>query len=756
MAGKKSGKALLREEGSIGLQRTDNGMKQSSWPEIQMINQKNYYTEYMKRDDQILPHRLQHEANRDRMIRNAKDKDRALARSSHTEVPVTVLAEGEIYDDETGINDGFDASKIIVIHPGSQNLRIGLASDALPKSVPMTLAAKWQYTESSVGEPRPKRQKIDDIPEQQFGEEFSKKFAAASAALKIEMRANKYKVLPNSKEVIVNYNRRTEFEKVSEHNDPLRIEWTDISKVGTNGQAPLFVGMKALRIPDDSNPPYKLFWPIQHGCFHEQDYVTRKHLFDDFDSIISSAVRNELCLQSSIEWKQYSCVFVIPDLYDKRYVEQVLDMCLRSFEFKQVCFIQESLAASYGSGFTSTCIVDIGAQKTSICCVEDGMCIEDSRINLKYGGFDVTETFIKMMLHDYFPYADINLRRRYDFLLAEELKINICTMNAQEVSQQLFNFHLRTPNESTRKYYFKAYDEVILAPMGFFDPSLFDNSEKLVARRKLIDRSYNAYDSEMPDDPTSAAQLAILAWINPSISTNANSTTTQVSGINGYGSYDASTLSKDRANILNPLSRFDETGATSHVTSTAVSPAPEGANTPIPTFIFGATNTNGEVLAPSGNPLGLGTVSHQSGTPVAHSSVPTDQYTCTSKDLALELDSVLPIAPLDMAIITSITHGARGDEKKARDYFGGIMVIGGGAKTPNFGQFLEARLRAARPDLGDKLLVGTSPREMDSQVVVWKGASVYARMKTHESWIGQLEYERLGSRVLHHKVLWNY
>jgi hypothetical protein len=28
----------------LGLARTDNGMKQSSWPEIQMINQKNYYT----------------------------------------------------------------------------------------------------------------------------------------------------------------------------------------------------------------------------------------------------------------------------------------------------------------------------------------------------------------------------------------------------------------------------------------------------------------------------------------------------------------------------------------------------------------------------------------------------------------------------------------------------------------------------------------------------------------------------------------
>lgn len=29
---------------SLGLERTDNGMKQTSWPDVVPINQKNYYT----------------------------------------------------------------------------------------------------------------------------------------------------------------------------------------------------------------------------------------------------------------------------------------------------------------------------------------------------------------------------------------------------------------------------------------------------------------------------------------------------------------------------------------------------------------------------------------------------------------------------------------------------------------------------------------------------------------------------------------
>jgi actin-related protein 8 len=708
----------------------------------------------MKREDQHLALRLQSEATRDRMIRNAKDKDRALARTGNTDVPIPMGVDGED-EDENAINDGLDPSKIIVIHCGSQNLRIGLASDALPKTIPMTIAAKFPTNESETCEPRPKRQKLDAHPEQQFGEEFTKKFTKMSSELKIDMRANKRKVLPNSKELVINYNRRIDPEKIPEHNDPMRIEWTDVSKDDPKDASTFFTGVEALRIPDESEPKYKVFWPIQHGWVNEAGYMSKSHLWDDLESVLESAIRKELGLNHSNEWPQYSCVFVIPDLYDKKYVETVLDFCMKEFEFKQVAFIQESLAATYGAGYSTACIVDIGAQKTSICCVEDGMCIEDSRINLKYGGYDVTETFMKMMLFDHFPYQEINMKRRYDFLLSEELKTNFCTMNQADISVQLYDFHLRAPNQPTRKYQFKTYDEVILAPMGFFDPSIFDNSEKLKGRHGLIDRSYNAYDPDMPDDPTSAAQLAILTTIRPSLATTATGFS-----LNGNGNFEAATPSKERPNPLNFFRNDNETNGNSRVTSAAASPAPEGANTPVPSgpFVFGASGTNGGSPGPNGS-FQFGNGSHNSGTPIPPPGMFVDAQARTQKDFANERDLVLPIVPLDVAINTSITYAVRGDEKKTKDFFGGIMLIGGGAKTPGLGPFLEDKLKKLRPDLAAKqenLQVGTSPREMDGQVVVWKGASVFARMKTHESWVGPVEYERLGSRVLPTKVLWNY
>ena len=117
------------------------------------------------------------------MTTTAKDRDRALAQAKPEDLPP---GEPDLdIDDEVGLEDanglltGQDAlgSKVIVIHPGSQNLRIGLASDALPKTIPMVIARKWKLSESEEGrgEPKPKRLKLDNgselEPEKMFGDD---------------------------------------------------------------------------------------------------------------------------------------------------------------------------------------------------------------------------------------------------------------------------------------------------------------------------------------------------------------------------------------------------------------------------------------------------------------------------------------------------------------------------------------------------------------------------------------------------------
>jgi actin-related protein 8 len=138
-------------------------------------------SEYLKRDEQILPLRILQEERRTRFSGNLKDKERAPAEGKETagtDADMTMEIDDEGGMDEMGANSeeqNLSGAKVIVIHPGSQNLRIGLASDALPKTVPMVIARKWKHNESENAEPSPKRLKLDDgslpEPEKQFGQE---------------------------------------------------------------------------------------------------------------------------------------------------------------------------------------------------------------------------------------------------------------------------------------------------------------------------------------------------------------------------------------------------------------------------------------------------------------------------------------------------------------------------------------------------------------------------------------------------------
>jgi actin-related protein 8 len=182
-----------------------------------------------------------------------------------------------------------------------------------------------------------------------------------------------------------------------------------------------------------------------------------------------------------------------------------------------------------------------------------------------------------------------------------------------------------------------------------------------------------------------------------------------------------------RAQPLNLLGRLNDNEATPR-SSVAGSPGPEAA-TPNP----------------------------DRDTPMADADAPLifrDPVLEKTK-IAEERDKVLPIMPLDHAILESLAQGARGDDRKLRDFFGGIMLVGGASKTPGLREFVEAKLRELRPFYGKEILVGPPPREFDPQVVAWKGGSVFGRLSSHgnDSWISKYEYDMLGSRLLNNKCM---
>ncbi len=148
-----------------------------------MIN----HSEFLKRDDQVLALRLQQEERLNARKKAAVDIDRARAYGNQDGVPYGEPdqdLDGDVAMDDDTMNDNY-GSKTIVIHVGSQILRLGLATDALPKTIPMVIARKAPHSEAEEHEPQPKRVKLseDTPPEEWFGEDVGVSVANATYAL---------------------------------------------------------------------------------------------------------------------------------------------------------------------------------------------------------------------------------------------------------------------------------------------------------------------------------------------------------------------------------------------------------------------------------------------------------------------------------------------------------------------------------------------------------------------------------------------
>ncbi|KAK9353996.1 hypothetical protein V1523DRAFT_409504 [Lipomyces doorenjongii] len=690
-----------------GLKRIDNKLKFTSFVQANAINQKNYYTEYLKRDDQAMILRQL----ADDLARAKEPKGMEDAKHNEDEMDV---------DDKEEQEEEAYGSKVIVIHPGSRNIRIGLASDTYPITIPNVIAYKMSPAEvEQTSNADPPFKPASDPDFLQVKKQLSQDF-------KERMRFYKRRVASNSHDSVLSYNKRTTPEAIPDHNDPNRIEWTDVS-TGPN----IIVGERALNIPPLSNPRYRLLWPIKYGYFNETDYKSTRQLIGDLSIIFEHAISSELNIPKK-DLPSYSAILVISDLYDKVQVTELLDMLFRELQFSKVGIIQESVAATFGAGISSACVVDVGAQKTSISCVDEGLCVVDSRVNLPYGGDDITLTLAKLLELSQFPYKELNLSYQYDWALMEEIKSKFSTTNDAEITVQLYNFYQRTPGRSARKYSFKTFDEVMLGPMSYFFPDIFENENKLKNRHTLFDRSSDIYDSTY-NDPYSEAQTSLYAQYVPSV--DANLTHLQHQQQISVSTPRASTKSNSLAHLQ------DET-PTSSAAGTPAPEVPPAATANLSAAAASLTAATGVAGALGGN--------------AATRAAAGPSFQALS--LALMNTRVTIQAPLDQAIIESITQVSKVDESRGKRMYENIIVVGGGASNiPAFNRLLEDRVAMWKGWSTGSVTVMPTPRDMDPTLLVWKGGSVFVKLKiANEVWIGSRDWDLLGSRCLQYKCLFLY
>ncbi|KAG1746603.1 uncharacterized protein EDB91DRAFT_1327944 [Suillus paluster] len=631
-------------------------------------------------------------------------------------------------------------SHVIVIHPGSRFLRIGRASDVNPASIPNVIARRHKpptpvptYVE---GISRPRKGQSPQLSVNITSDDpFDAKIGSIIVSLRERMRFYKLRVTPNAASIASTFNEQFKPEIIPEVNDPFLVDWIQDPLEDSE----VLVGERALRLSDPQLLNYSVKWPIHGKNFNTRDYPSHQMILDDIETIISTVLKERFNLRRP-DYKDYSVVLVIPDFYDRAYVREFVNILVVSLGFKQICVQQESLAATYGAGISNACVVDIGAVNSSIACVDEGLIISESRITLNMGGDDITEFLYVLLERISFPYRDINLARRYDWAVMEDLKARLCTLAEGDVALNLYDFVVRKPGKPTEKYGLRAYDEIILAPMCIFEPRVIEFDRKHIGLRSIPHADVTEEIIEHPADHVTQAMIISTQHLlppPPTVPTDVRHSPIPISQ-----SQDENGGKQEQQEISLPSTAHATPPPTVESSAQSTAGAPGGVSADAPMEVIDVEGDG----KPSPVPVPLQPQPAQSSVPVA------SNYGGLGIDVCFEASKL----PLDVAIFNSAR--ASGGDDKIRKHLQAVLVIGGSALIPGMAHALESRLQAIATPLVpsmDKVQIIPPPKEVDPRVLAWKGAAVLGKMDSAaDLWLTPVDWDVLGMRGLRERCFY--
>ncbi|CDW99496.1 hypothetical protein [Sporisorium scitamineum] len=757
------------------------------------------------------------------------------------------MDEDDDLDAEEGEREASEntpAHRTIVIHPGSQNLRLGRATDLFPISLPNVIARRARKaapaSKSAAAQAKaPNAEDIDvemtdkqdaevdaakgtaDASEQAEEEEeeeaakylrknprrsaangssLEKPSSSSSAAtedapvssqfslnegietirndLRAIMRQEKLRSVGNAKNLASNYNDSSQPEDVPEHNDLFGLEWTDEDVDGDND---------VLRCTLDLNA-------------YEEHYgasAAIQALLGDVRTILEHAItsppedtdaRQETGKVAPIglgiprtEFGSCTVILIIPDLFCKSDVKALVELLLVDMGFAQACIQQESVCATFGAGLSSGCVVDMGSEKISISCVEEGLILPETRVQLAYGGNDLTYFLAELFLRAKFPYRELDYRSSIaDSMLIDELKRKLVTLNPADVGLNIHDFYLRLPSRPTMKYLFRTYDELIMGPMSLFDPAVFDLDGK--PRMKGKAGTVSKRDDEGQDDgiaedltelsvlqrldvPVTGAMMSCVKHLLPPPPAPAAQPAATATATTANAGTDTGAAGSEIGTPAPPADAKGKTDAIgSAVPSRAASPSAAAK-----ADAGGAEGSHVPSADASARPSPTPQPSTVGGGGVAAAAAAEDSEPAAPAGPTIDIHYEASKTSLDHAILNSLLTsigqvGPAGDER-LRKMSNNILCVGGTACIPGLGAALEARLTAMLGNhfsvtTGDannapKVTVIPPPRDMDPQVLAWKGMSVFARLEaaSQELCLRREDWLLFGWRALREKTL---
>ncbi|XP_065899738.1 actin-related protein 8-like isoform X2 [Dysidea avara] len=391
----------------------------------------------------------------------------------------------------------------IVLQPGSSYLRIGLATDPNPHLMRHIIAYKLKtpppadniqpvlLTEQSLD------QSMEDSREAILSSmlQATKNYRSGAGVHTPTITANQY-LDPNAKVRPIISDQSTS------------ITWADLSN-----DPPFVIGEDTLYLPPGSC--YTLFKPIKHGRLNVDNGLSLMGVANMLDVLWTKAIEDTLNIKKK-RFKDFNIVLLIPDIVDRSHVKEMMNVLLLRMGFARATMHQESVCATFGAGLSSACVVDMGDEKTHICCVEDGISNPNTRITLHYGGSDITRLFYWMIRKCNFPYRKFDPSDHLDELLIEDLKEGFCHLDLTSTGLKTLEFQVDKPYQPLAQFEFLLGDQVILAPMGIFFPEVFFLPEEQLMRGQhvLLPDSEDLWDEQhqieakvVKEEPMATAKL---------------------------------------------------------------------------------------------------------------------------------------------------------------------------------------------------------------------------------------------------------
>ena len=372
--------------------------------------------------------------------------------------------------------------RVLVIHPGSRWLRLGIASDLSPIYIPHILARRNSLEGSSKSNP----------PERHYSTPTNALLAEALAASDLDIQTRlsiaKRKPVSNARQLCVQYNTSSQAQTPEIIRDHAEAKFTHPWR--NRPSSDLLFGNDALHIYG-SDHGYKIRWPIYRRKLNRADYSSMREIQGDLYALWKWAITSQLRISSL---KDYHVVLIIPDAFDREDVLVYMDT-LHELGFSGYMLMQESMAISFGAGASSALVIDLGSTCTTLACVDEGF-IVGPRLELPYGGDDVTR-YLSFLLkhHAQAPYPFEIDEKYWEWKVAEEIKEAYATLNEVDINFNVISFYARSP-ENVRdgvveKWTMKIYDEAVAASSIMFVESALKYLKNTDAHFKRNQCLYN-------------------------------------------------------------------------------------------------------------------------------------------------------------------------------------------------------------------------------------------------------------------------